>query len=74
MLPILQRNFIILRKKDIDNLLEMGEEKCLLMNDTIRDKYLCVIEFFSLHKKEFLTIIKKISSKVSKNIQIVGYI
>jgi hypothetical protein len=43
----------ILSSQDIKYLVEIGEDTSVLMNDTIRDKYLSTIEYFSLTSKRY---------------------
>lgn len=48
-----KRNFIMLGKRDINNLLEIGLNNEIFINDDVRNKYLSTIEYFALNKKEY---------------------
>ena len=48
-----KKELVILTSHDVKYLIQIGEDTSVLMNDTIRDKYLSTIEYFALTSKRY---------------------
>ena len=71
-----KKELVTLTSQDIKYLVQIGEDTSVLMNDTIRDKYLSTIEYFALTNKQYFNynqenMIKSFSEENNKWVKII---